>query len=84
MLSKIDLNGRVVVSLSVQRSAPGPRHEVPVTKSRPTQVPVPLRHCRSCGSISPDTGNNEKTAARVGKPSGAKIPKPCGDIQDQA
>jgi hypothetical protein len=29
---------------------------------------------RSCGSISPDTGNNETTAARVGKPSGGQNP----------
>jgi hypothetical protein len=39
--------------------------------SKPLRWTRPGR-CRSCGSISPDTGNNEKTAARVGKPSGAK------------
>ena len=82
---EIDVYPRVV-SLTLRcrvdaPPAPGPHQEVPVTKSRPAQVPVPLRRCPSCGSIS---SNNEKTAARLGKPSGAKSLKSYGDIQDQA
>ena len=73
MLSKIDLNGRVVVSLFGAEKRPRGH----VTRYR-LQSPDPRRYrhhsavVAPAGPYPPDTGNNEKTAARVGKPGGAK------------